>query len=933
MRLILLKFLKYLGTVFLALSVFVLILPYFVSLNTYKGEITSKVKGALGRDLAIGGDIKFRILPRPYVKMKDITLSSPSGYQESTLAAIKEVEVILSIAPLFVGKIEISKVMLDQPQISLEKLNGGKGNWEFDFKNKEESSKITPQSSKDVSNLNTSSPFHIQTIKIQDASLSYTDAGKTTKVQDINLTLDMENLKGPMGFDLELNAFGLPLEVTGQLKEIGDQVPLEATLKVLGEKLTIGGVFDIKTTNFKGEMELKGTLKNLKRFLPDVEIPPLLKEKYELTADINATADKVNIDNINFDLRPLKATGAISIDLKKTTGALNLNLMPGALHLELRPDAPKNNQFSGTISLKAGNISQLFSILKLKTKDIPPAFLKTFSFATHLTYQDQKIAFRRLNFDMGAAQLDGHITLKNWATKGLYSFDLKTRDIGKLTSLFEIQLPGNIGPIKLTGTASGESNDLTLDISVDGAKAHTTLKGRLQKREKSLKPALTLTTSGKSLRSTLVYLGQKESSKSLGGFSITTEVGGDIPQRVKLDFHNSYLTIGNDRVVLKGITELFLSSLKPKINANLSLSALNLDGLLAAFIPPNTNKNKQIHLVAKKSRPKSEPPKARWSHDKIDLGFLRTFEGDIIITAPTVSKGSLVFDSMKMTTRIANGILELTSLTGNLYGGSLTLKGRLSSQKDQPVTLTAHLKDAQLKNIIPKQKEIKVLKGLFSLDADLTSQGNSEYQYVANLSGSMNFRGTKGSISGFDLQRIIKDLASVKTLGSALNLLNTSFSGGQTAFNSIDCITSISKGEARIKKFLLDAVGADITADGTINLLRYWMDVSSKITLEAKGFPPFSARTHGPLDNPKNELKTGKLEQFLINNVLSDVLDSLSTGKGEAEDIIKGVLGFGGKKDSSSQGKTTEPQENSAQPQKEIEAIGDAVGGLLKDLF
>lgn len=933
MRPILLKFLKYLGTTFLALSVFILILPYFVSLNTYKGEIVSKAKEALGRDVAIDGDIKFRILPRPYVKIKDIKLSSPPDYQEPTMVSVKEVEVILSISPLFFGKIEVAKVVLDQPKVSLEKLKNGKGNGEFDLKNKDTSLKESSQTTQDTSSPSKPSPFHIQTIKIQKAALNYTEAGKTTTVQDINLTLDIKDLKGPIDFDLELNAVETPVEISGQLKEIGVQIPLEAKLKALGEKLIIGGVFDTKTTSFIGDMELKGTLDILKRFLPDIELPPLLKEKYKLKADINATADQINIQNIDFDLKPLKANGAISVDLKKTTGSLALNLMPGALQLELRPDAPKNNQFSGTISLKAGNISQLCSVLKLKTKDIPAPLLKTFSFATHLTYQDQKIALRRLNFEMGAAQLDGQITLENWATQGLYSFDLKTRDIERLTRLFETQLPGNVGPAKFTGTASGQPSDLNLDISVDGASAQTKIKGRLQKKDKSLKPAFTLTTSGKSLRSTLGYLGQTDPSNSLGSFSITTEVSGDIPQRVKLDFHKSYLTIGSDRVDLKGVMELFLSGLKPKINANLSLSALNLDRLLTAFNPPAPKNRKNIQLVAKKSHSKSQPPKTRWSHDKIDLGFLRSFDGDITVLAPTLSKGSLIFDSMKVVARVANGILELTSLTGNLYGGSLTLKGRLSSQKDQPVTLTAHLKDAQLKNIVPKQQEIKVLKGLFSLDADLTSQGNSEYQYVANLSGSMNFKGTKGTISGFDLQRIVNDLANVKSLGSALTLLNTSFSGGQTAFNSIDCITPISKGEARIKKFLLDAIGADVTADGTVNLLRYWMDISSKITLEAKDFPPFAARIHGPLDNPKHELKTGKLEQYLINNVLTDVLDNLSKGKGGAEDIIKGVLGFGGKKDSSPQKKTNEPQEKSAQPQKEIEAIGNAVGGLLKDLF
>ena len=131
----------------------------------------------------------------------------------------------------------------------------------------------------------------------------------------------------------------------------------------------------------------------------------------------------------------------------------------------------------------------------------------------------------------------------------------------------------------------------------------------------------------------------------------------------------------------------------------------------------------------------------------------------------------------------------------------------------------------------------------------------------------------------------------------------------------------------------MDAVGADVTADGNVNLLRYWMDISSKITLEAKDFPPFAARIYGPLDNPKHELKTGKLEQHLINNVLTDVLDNLSKGKGGAEDIIKGVLGLGSKKESPSQQQPDKTQEKQTKSQKEIEAIGNAVGGLLKDLF
>ena len=99
------KFLKYLGSTILTLAVLVLILPYFVSLNSYKGEISSKVKEAIGRDLTLEGDIKFSILPRPYLKLKEIKLSSAPQAHEPTMVTVKELEVVLSIMPLFSGQV------------------------------------------------------------------------------------------------------------------------------------------------------------------------------------------------------------------------------------------------------------------------------------------------------------------------------------------------------------------------------------------------------------------------------------------------------------------------------------------------------------------------------------------------------------------------------------------------------------------------------------------------------------------------------------------------------------------------------------------------------------------------------------------------------------------------------------------------------------
>ena len=933
------KFLKYFGSTVLTLAVIVLILPYFVSLNSYKGEISAQAKEAIGRDLSIEGDIQFSILPRPFLKLKNIKLSSGPMAKESTMVSVKELEVVLSIMPLFSGKIEVAKIILEKPLINLEKLKNGKGNWELDFQAPEGESGKTSLRQEDNSkekNPPQQSPFLIKVIKIKEGSFSYRDGDKKTDLNDINISLNVESFQGPIHFDIALDVVGENLSIEGTIKEIGSQIPVEAKVKMLGKKLNIGGLVDLEKQDFKGDLELKGNLKELQKLLPEADFPKALMEKYILKSTVLATADKVSLEKIDFNLSPLQARGSLVVNLKKTTGSLSLDLMPGSVHLELRPDAPQKNRFSGTISLRAEKILQLLEALKVKTKDLPPFLLEAFSFATKVVYEDQKVILKNIDLDVGKAKLDGHVTLKDWDKKGSYTFDLRTKNLAALGKLMGATLPPAIGPAKIKGTASGKPDDLNIDMSVYAANAHTTLKGNIRQKGKAIKPDISVVTTGKNLPSTLRHLGQKDPSKALGGFHINAFVTGDIPQRLKLSFQKSHVNVGHDRVSLKGNLDLFLKGSKPKVTADLSLSSLNLDRLLSAL--DGVSSQGKVHLVAKRRGNRPSQPKARWSHDKIDLGFLRDFDGDISLSIPNLRKGSLVFDSMKMNMHIANGILDITSLKGNLYGGTLIVKARASSQKGQPITLTAHLKNAQLKNIVPKQKEIKVVKGLFSLDTDLSTSGHSEYQYVANLSGSMNFKGTKGIISGFNLERVVRDLSSARDLGAALGLLDSAFSGGQTAFNSIDCVTSISKGEARIKKFILDAVGADITADGSVNLLKYWMDISALVTLDDKKLPPFAAHIFGPLDNPNHKLKTGKLEQYLLQNVLSGVMDNISQGNGKPEDIVKGLLGLGKKKQqapSRQQGTQQKDQSQSpkkTQQEKDAEAIGEAVN-LLKGLF
>jgi uncharacterized protein involved in outer membrane biogenesis len=115
-----------------------------------------------------------------------------------------------------------------------------------------------------------------------------------------------------------------------------------------------------------------------------------------------------------------------------------------------------------------------------------------------------------------------------------------------------------------------------------------------------------------------------------------------------------------------------------------------------------------------------------WSKDTIDLPLLNKFDGDLTLTIQKIIKGSLIFDNIKTTILLANGVLDIKSLNGNLYGGTLIATGKISSQVNQPVSFKASIKDAELKNIVPQGGKIKVTQGVVNCVLDLKTKGQSQ---------------------------------------------------------------------------------------------------------------------------------------------------------------------------------------------------------------
>lgn len=926
------KRLKYISITIALLVAILLIAPLFISLESYKGIIISEVKKATGRDLTIDDKISLSLFPYPKVILNKVKLSSlPQAQFPYTLEAEK-VLATLAISNLLTGKIVFSYVELEHPEIYLEVMDDGTQTWEFNKKtqgnNSEGHSSATSKEAKTKA-----APFPIKRLIINKGKVQYTKGQEKTLFEDINIDISLGGLKGPVDFKTNFQAQGQAITLIGTAKEIGDIIPLTAKLEAFGEKMTIKGELDTKKVSFSGVLELQGNLMNALQNYKKVELPKLLKSDFKIVTQLYADKDSTIIDHIDLNIGTLKAHGKGSYNITNAAGNITLNLSSIQADIALETKKEKSGRYETKIKLHAHKILPLLELLEVDAKKLPEFTDQEFFFETAADYNENETIFKEILFSSDQAQLSGMLGIKNIEKKMVYSYDFRSDNGSAIASFLNYKLPINLSNIRMKGIISKVGDIIDINTNIFAAQSITAIEGEIN-LAKEIKAPFVITTTGNNLAQTLRQLFGNSVSQGLGKFSLSSKVQGNLSKNLNIHISNSTIAIGNENTAINGDSTLTLGHDKPNINLNLETSFISLDSLTGQPTKRTTSTTSSSNSANPAG---TSTQTSQWSQDKLDLTALQAFEGDINLSIAKLTKGALVFDEMNAKMKITKGTLHLNSLTGRLYGGNVSGSGSISSQVGQPLSFKGYIKDAQLKNIIPNRGEIKVTQGLFNSTVDLKSQGNSQYQYMQNLNGDVEFNGSNGKLSGVDLQKAVNSIMQVRNLEGILKILDASFSGGETNFKGLEGAFAINKGNARLTAFKLDAQGAVATATGYVNLLDYVMDIAATINIDTKGFPPFTARIYGPLDNPMHKLDTKSLQQYLMKNVLTNIIDTLKDGKNKPDDIIKGIMGFGKKGNGASppaqNSDTATPSTDSDSATPSQKPVDDMIQKGLRKLF
>ena len=106
-----------------------LLAPPWVSIGRYRARITQLMSASLGRPVRLSS-VELRLLPRPGFVITDLTVEEDPAYGAEPVLHANTVIASIRLLSLWRGRLEVSRVSVDEASLNLERNDLGQ--WNFD---------------------------------------------------------------------------------------------------------------------------------------------------------------------------------------------------------------------------------------------------------------------------------------------------------------------------------------------------------------------------------------------------------------------------------------------------------------------------------------------------------------------------------------------------------------------------------------------------------------------------------------------------------------------------------------------------------------------------------------------------------------------------------------------------------------------------------
>ncbi|WP_394239980.1 AsmA family protein [Vibrio astriarenae] len=264
-----------------------------------------------------------------------------------------------------------------------------------------------------------------------------------------------------------------------------------------------------------------------------------------------------------------------------------------------------------------------------------------------------------------------------------------------------------------------------------------------------------------------------------------------------------------------------------KVRFSLHSPNIDVDSLLAKMGPEQQGKGEgstSEDAQSSKSSKEQEP----------DLSALKTLDvqGDVAIDK--LKANNVKLDSVKTALKVNRGIAEITSLSANLYEGSIAANARLDANKAPAnYTTKAAVKGVKVLPLLVDAADVDLLEGTGNIDIDLTGKSLTPTGIKQNLAGTVKINFADGAVHGINVAQLIRENYA-KFTGKKIDGVD----GPQkTDFSAMTATLKLNKGVVTTNDLAAQSPLLRVRGDGQANYMKETMDmtISTSIVGSLKG--------------------------------------------------------------------------------------------------
>jgi len=215
-----------------------------------------------------------------------------------------------------------------------------------------------------------------------------------------------------------------------------------------------------------------------------------------------------------------------------------------------------------------------------------------------------------------------------------------------------------------------------------------------------------------------------------------------------------------------------------------------------------------------------------WNRQPISLAGLAGVDVDLRLSAGRVTLGNVKLGRTALAANLRRGHLTMAIGESQAFGGEVSgTFGLAQSDSGATVKVQMKLSDIDLQAGLGELMGVRKLEGKGALVVDLASAGNSVYEVMQGLDGTVNLTSKKGTIAGLSLEQLLKrfERAPLASRGD--------FRSGKTPYDALSLDLKVTQGRASIQEMRMDAPALRVALMGSASVPARELDLKGVASL------------------------------------------------------------------------------------------------------